>query len=174
MPKATGFPSSEHDSLCHDTVSLTFSLPYAPHLLTTGNFMPLVKASSDKLFPGTSGCCGDAGGAAGMRGWQWEQAQHSPGHPRRGSCVCLAWRFPWLDNKTPPQRLCNNINNSSYSLLNEKKLRMDRTGKRPVFLQACPNQNENKHLLTVQNGTLSSRAQAAPPPAWPWSCWLQT
>lgn len=58
---------------------------------------------------------------------------------------------------------------------------MDRTGKCPVSLQACPNQNENKHLLTVQNGMLSCRAQAAPPLApdlglfcrslcLPWGC----
>lgn len=65
--------------------------------------------------------------------------------------------------QTLPERLCNDRNNSSYSLPDEKKLRMDRTGKCPVSLQACPNQNENKHLLTVQNGMLSCQAQAAPP-----------
>jgi len=51
---------------------------------------------------------------------------------------------------------------------------MDRTGKRPVSLQACSTQNENKHLLTVQNGMLAGRAQAAPPLAQPQSRWLQS
>lgn len=83
--------------------------------------------------------------------------------------------------QTASERLCNDRNNSSYSLPNEKKLKMDRTGKCPASLQACPNQNENKHLLTVQNGMLSCRAQAAPPLApnpglfcrslcLPWGC----
>lgn len=58
---------------------------------------------------------------------------------------------------------------------------MDRAGNHPVSLQACPKQNENKHLLTAQNGMLSCRAQAAPPLApglglfcrsfcLPWGC----
>lgn len=60
------------------------------------------------------------------------------------------------------ERLCNDTNNLSYSLPNEKKLRMDRTGKQPVSLRACSNQNKNKHLLTAQNGVLSGPVQAAP------------
>lgn len=100
--------------------------------------------------------------------------QHAPGHPGRSSHIWLTPRLPWLVNKTPPKCLCKNINNLSYSLPNEKKLRTDRTGKCPVFLQACPNWNENNHLLTGQNGTLSGLAQAAPPLAQPQSHCLQT
>lgn len=94
------------------------------------------------------------------------------GHRIRGGNTheCTPAQLPHLAHtevtmagqQTAPECLCNDRNNSSYSLLDEKKLRMDRTGKRPVSLQACPNQNENKHLLTVQNGMLSCRAQAPP------------
>lgn len=102
------------------------------------------------------------------------QAQHSPGQPGKSSHIWLASRLPWLVNKTPPECLCNTINNLSYSLPDEKKLRMDRTGKRPASLHACPNQNENKYLLTVQNGMLSSEVQVASPLAQLWGHWLQT
>lgn len=93
-------------------------------------------------------------------------------HP--SSHIWLTLRLPWRVNKTLPERLCNDINNSSYSLPDEKKLRMDRTGKRPVSLQACSNQNENKLLLIAQSGMLSSRVQAPSPLAWPCHHELQT
>lgn len=131
------------------------------------NLRPVVKAIGDKLFTGTSGCCGDAGSAdishGGQTGWREHTRSTPPATLGEAPTSGLPLRLPWLVNKTPPERLCNDINNLSYSLPDEKKLRMDRTGKRPVSLQACSNQNENKHLLTVQNGMLSSRAQAAPP-----------
>lgn len=127
-------------------------------------------------MPRRCGLCGrQSGGADGAGGRRWEHARSTPpATPGRSSHIWLAPRLPWLVNKTPPERLCNNINNSSYSLPEEKKLKMDRTGKCPVSLQACSNQNENKHLLTVQNGVLSGRAQAAPPLARPRGRRLQT
>lgn len=51
---------------------------------------------------------------------------------------------------------------------------MDRAGKRPASLHAYPNQNENKYLLTVQNGMLSGQMQVASPLAWLRGHWLQT
>lgn len=127
----------------------------------TGNLRPVVKASGDRLFPGASGCRGHAGSVDTSHGGQMGQQEHtrstSPATPGEAPTSGSLPRLPWLVNKTPPERLCNDINNSSYSLPDEKKLRMDGTGKGPVSLQACSNQNENKHLPTAQNGTLSER-----------------
>lgn len=104
-----------------------------------------------------------SGGTEGERGSRWEHTCSAPWPPREQLPHLARTEVTMAGQQTLPERLCNDRNNSSYSLPNEKKLRMDRTGKCPVSLQACPNQNENKHLLTVQNGMLSCRAQAAPP-----------
>lgn len=134
------------------------------------NLRPVAKGSGERLFQGPRD-------ATEMGSLFWDIGQEGQmGHRARSGNTCGAPRPPqeqlphlactevtMAGQQTPPERLCNDRNNSGYSLPDEKKLRIDRTGKRPVSLQACPNQNENKHLLTVQHGMLSCRAQAAPP-----------
>lgn len=96
------------------------------------------------------------GGAEGAQhSWQ-EHTCSAPWPPWEQLPHLARTEVTMAGQQTPPERLCNDRNNSSYSLPDEKKLRMDRTGKCPVSLQAYPNQNENKHLLTVQNVVLPS------------------
>lgn len=103
--------------------------------------------------------------ADGARGSRWEHTCSAP-LPSQEQLPHLARaEVTMAGQQTPPERLCNDRNNSSYSLAHEKKLRMDIAGKHPVSLQACPKQNENKHLLTVQNGMLSCRHRQH-------HCWL--
>lgn len=136
----------------------------------SANLRLAAKASSERLFQG-SGDATEMGlcfldvsqeWQMGCRAQVGAHVQRTPATPGAAATSGSHRGYHgWATNTA--ERLCNDRNNSSYSLPHEKKLRMDRAGKHPVSLQACPKQNENKHLLTVQNGMLSCRAQAAPP-----------
>lgn len=129
----------------------------------SANLRLVAKGSGESLFQGPRDATEMrlffvghwSGGADGAQGAQWEHTSSAPRPPWEQLPHLARTEVTMAGQQTPPERLCNDRNNSSYSLPDEKKLRMDRTGKRPVSLQACPKQNENKHLLTVQTGMLS-------------------
>lgn len=87
----------------------------------------------DAIEMGFWGCW--SGGAEEAWGLRWEHMCSTPWPPREQLPHLSRTKVTMAGQQTLPESSCNDRNNSSYSLPNEKKLRMDRTGKHPVPLK---------------------------------------